>query len=183
MKGRGRGVRGEGEGRGRGARVSRRAAPETGTFSGGHGRDAIGRSLCSASPTPASKRSKAASKAANTEIDASDASGGGTRHARRCGCIRGMLARSVARFLASTCARRRLGLGLGLGLGLRLGLRLRLRLSIGVRLRLRDVVRFLALACEEDSSPEASANLPSSTPRQRQRQIKLRRPPASAGLG
>ena len=175
MKGRGRGVRGEGEGRGRGARVSRRAAPETGTFSGGHGRDAIGRSLCSASPTPASKRSKAASKAANTEIDASDASGGGTRHARRCGCIRGMLARSVARFLASTCARRRLGLGLGLGL--------RLRLSIGVRLRLRDVVRFLALACEEDSSPEASANLPSSTPRQRQRQIKLRRPPASAGLG
>ena len=175
MKGRGRGVRGEGEGRGRGARVSRRAAPETGTFSGGHGRDAIGRSLCSASPTPASKRSKAASKAANTEIDASDASGGGTRHARRCGCIRGMLARSVARFLASTCARRRLGLGLGLGL--------RLRLSIGVRLRLRDVVRFLALACEGDSSPEASANLPSSTPRQRQRQIKLRRPPASAGLG
>ena len=177
MKGRGRGVRGEGEGRGRGARVSRRAAPETGTFSGGHGRDAIGRSLCSASPTPASKRSKAASKAANTEIDASDASGGGTRHARRCGCIRGMLARSVARFLASTCARRRLGLGLGLGLGL--------RLSIGVRLRLRlrDVVRFLALACEGDSSPEASANFPSSTPRQRQRQIKLRRPPASAGLG
>ena len=68
-RGEGRGARGEGRGargEGRGARVSRRAAPETGTSSGGHGREAIGRSLCSASPTPASKRWKAASKAANT---------------------------------------------------------------------------------------------------------------------
>ena len=138
--------------------MKRRAAPETGTFSGGHGSDAIGRSLCSASPTPASKRSKAASKAANTEIDAFEASGDGTRHARRCGCACGMLARSVARFLASTCDRRRLGLRLGL--------------SAGVRLRLRDVALFLASACVENSRPEASGNSPSSTPRQRQ--IKLR---------
>ena len=69
-----------------------------------------------------------------------------------------MLARSVARFLASTCDRRRLGLRLGL--------------SAGVRLRLRDVALFFASACVENSRPEASGNSPSSTPRQRQ--IKLR---------
>ena len=75
---------------------SERRTPETGTSSGGHGKDAIGSSLPS---TSASKRSKAASKAANTAIAAWEASGGGTTLARR--CCRGLLSRSVARLLAS----------------------------------------------------------------------------------